>query len=251
MRKASACAFVALYCLVQAGAALAHGMAFTTPIAQPASPLQLKDCYLGTDFMFGDPKLVSEETKLQLSADLDRPVPAQYQIAGLRFEFGRTEKHSADIVVFTGTGEHAHDVMAAPVGLDPSGYLPRVPSYEDSRCGVDFVASFDGAVAWFDAASSIVACPGKPQPIVYPGDVWLTALELLPNHTDAVFLLTGKGQSAVSWQLEPGSVRTGSDDGFGRVVAPLATSKSGTYVLRYGPSAQNLSQEVCFHAFRP
>ncbi len=201
--------------------------------------------------MFGDPKLVSEETKLQLSADLDKPAPAQYQEVGLRFEFGRTEsKHSADIVVFTGAGEHTHDVMAAPVGLDPSGYLPRVSGYEDSRCGVDFVTSFDRKAAWFDAASDMVPCPGQP-PIATPADVWLTALELLPMRTDAVFLLTGNRQSRVYWQLDSGSIGMGKDDGFGRVVAPLETSGSGTYTLHYGPNEQSLGQEVCFHAFRP
>jgi hypothetical protein len=226
-------------------------MAFTTPISQPSSPVQLKDCYLGTDFMFGDPKLQSEETKLQLSADLQKPAPPEFQQVALRFEFGEPQSHSADIVMFTGASENAHDVMAAPPGLDPSGYLPRVPGYETSRCGVDFATSFDRSTAWFDTKSDIVACPGKPLPIASPADVWLTALELLPGHADAVFLLTGKAQSAVSWRFQTESVRAGKDDGFGRVVAPLATPRDGTYILRYGASAQKLDQEVCFHAFRP
>jgi hypothetical protein len=89
----------------------AHEMSMPAPIDQPGSPVQLKSCYLGTNFMFGDPKLESEQTKMQLSADLARPVPIRYRMLGLRFEFGLDAgKRSSDVVVFTGSeASNNHD----------------------------------------------------------------------------------------------------------------------------------------------
>jgi hypothetical protein len=114
---------VVLVAAVQVATALpayAHEMSMPAPISQPASPVQLKSCYLGTDFTFGDPKLISEQTKMQLSADLTKPVPAKYRMLGLRFEFGLDSgKRSSDVIVFTGSEASSNrDIMAAPPGLN-------------------------------------------------------------------------------------------------------------------------------------
>jgi hypothetical protein len=241
---------------------IAHDMAFPRPFAQPNSPVQLASCYWGSNFTFGDPALKSEETKLQLGGDLARPVPSEFQELGLRFEFGISTKRTADIIVFTGTKTGSSgDIMGPPPGLRPSGYLPRVPGYDDFRCGVDFAASLDRRDIWIDAGSDWVPCPDKQPASAGVGRVWLTALEILPNRTDAVFLLSGEGQGAAFWRLghwrfygdpidwDSGSVQAGKDDGFGRVVAPLETPGDDVYALRYGTSSKDLTQEVCFHAF--
>jgi len=222
----------------------------STPLKQPSSPVQLQACYLGTNFMFGDPQLKSEESKLQLSADLAKPVPTEYQKIGLRFELGTHSKHTSDIVVFTDATEHAHDVMFSPAGLDPSGYLPRVAGYEDYVCGVDFATSLDRKSTWFDAQSDVVPCAGSQTPISEEPKVFLTALEISPSSTDAVFLLA-KGQASAFWRLGAGAVQSGRDDGFGRVVGRVLTPNRTAYVLHYGAEPDNLDQTVCFYPMRP
>jgi hypothetical protein len=70
MRRIGAYCFACLVSLdpVVAGA---HDFAPSSPpLVQPASPVKLKSCYLGTNYDFGDPKLKGEETKMRFSANL-------------------------------------------------------------------------------------------------------------------------------------------------------------------------------------
>jgi len=219
-------------------------------MSQPASPVQLDSCYLGTDFMFGDPRLASEETKMQLSADLAKPVPAQYRMVGLRFEFGsQVGKRSSDVIVFTGSKEtNLGNVMdTAPPGLNPSAYLPRVPNYFDYRCGVDFATSLDWKDSWFDTGSDVVACKA-PMPIPKSSTVWLSALELQRTRSDAVFLMV-KRQAAVYWSVDGAAPQRAGGDRFGRAVVPLGRLSQSAHTLAFGPAAANLDSQVCFHPF--
>ena len=222
------------------------------PIKQPASPVQLESCYLGTNFMFGDPSLKSEETKMELGAALASPVPSQYRLLGLRFEFGvRAGKHDADVIVFTGSdvASGGNIMDTAPPGLHPSGYLPRVRDYNDARCGVDFTTSLDWQTTWFDATSDVVAC-AAPMPVPVPGagPVWLTALELRQAGSDAVFL-TAQANAGVFWSVDGSPPQFTKPDGFGRAVVPLGRLRPAPHTLTSGAVATKLDQQVCFRPF--
>lgn len=225
----------------------AHAISMPPPLNQPESPVQLKSCYLGTDFMFEDPKLASEQTKMQLSADLLRPVPPQYTLLGLRFEFGLDGgKRSSDVVVFT-TSQTSNDrnVMAAPPGLDPSGYLPRVPDYDDYHCGVDFATSLDWHSSWFDTGSDVVPCKA-PANIPESSAVWLMALELLPAGSNAVFSITSEKQRGVFWSLDDAPPQFAKSDDFRRSVVDLGRLSRRNHTLIYGSAAAKLDQQICF-----
>ncbi len=200
--------------------------------------------------MFGDPKLVSEQTKMQLSAELATPVPAQYRMLGLRFEFGSDSgKRSADVIVFTGSeASSSRDIMAAPPGLNPSGYLPRVSDYNDYHCGLDFATSLDWKSTWFDSSGDVVAC-GTTMKVPESSAVWLTALELLPSSSDAVFMMTDEKQKSVAWSVDGAAPKSMDADPFGRVVAALGPLSPGSHTLRYGAAADNLNQQICFQPF--
>ncbi|HVR46204.1 MAG TPA: hypothetical protein VMT95_06170 [Candidatus Binatia bacterium] len=229
----------------------AHLTSMPAPISQPASPVQLKSCYLGTDFMFNDPKLVSEQTKMQLSADLAKVAPSQYRMLGLRFEFGLDSgKRSSDVIVFTGSeASHDRDVMdTAPPGLNPSGYLPRVADYDDYHCGVDFATSLDWKRAWFDASSDVVACKSA---MIVPesASVWLTALELRPTRSDGVFVMLDEKQKRLFWSLDGAEPQYAKADQFGRAVVPMGQLSQAAHTLAFGPVATRLDQQVCFRPF--
>jgi hypothetical protein len=218
------------------GNAAAHEISEPPPLEQPHSPVKLQSCYLGTNFTFDDPKLQGEETKMQLSAAAAKPVPTKYQAVGLRFEFGlAAHNRSEDVVVFTS----GH--------LAPSGYLPRVDDYDDYRCAVDFATSLDRKTAWFDAQSDIVPC-SSAAPIPRTGSVWLTALELEPHNTDAVFLTTDR-EKGVYWNLNGTGTQFEPADDFGRAVVSFGHIDSGIFSLSYGAAPDKLDQRVCFHPF--
>jgi hypothetical protein len=227
----------------------AHEISGPAPISQPTSPVQLESCYLGTNFMFGDPRLKSEETKMQLSAGLAKPAPSQYRMLGLRFEFGvKAGKHDSDVVVFTGSDASSRNIMdTAPPGLRPSGYLPRVPNYDDARCGVDFTTSLDWKNSWFDAASDVVACT-VPMPVTGSERVWLTALELRQTSSDAVFLMA-RADDGVYWSVDGSAPQLTKPDGFGRAVVPLGQLGQSAHTLTFGATATKLDQQVCFRPF--
>ena len=224
-------------------------MGGSEPISQPESPIHLSSCYLGTNFMFGDPKLKSEQTKMQLSADLLEAVPEQYRLLGLRFEFGRKAgKRTSDVVVFTpSTLMRGGNIMdTAPPGLRPSGYLSRVPDYNDVGCAVDFATSLDWKRSWFDGGSDVVACPA-PMPVPESVPVWLTALELRQTSSDAVFLMP-KGKS-VSWSLDGSTPKVMDSDASGRAVVSLRQPSQSAHTLTFGADAAALDQQICFRPF--
>ncbi|HEV3092804.1 MAG TPA: hypothetical protein VGX91_15290 [Candidatus Cybelea sp.] len=228
----------------------AHEISMPAPLPQPASPVLLKSCYLGTDFMFGDPKLAPEQTKMQLSADLSKPVPDKYRMLGLRFEFGLdANKRSSDVIVFTGSQASGNrDIMAAPPGLSPSGYLPRVSDYDDYHCGIDFAASLDWKSTWYDESSDVVACTAN-KPVPDAPAVWLTALELQSGGSEAVFLMNDDKQKEVFWSLDGSSPQPAKADDFGRAIVSLGRLNQVRHELTFGASAANLSQQVCFRPF--
>ena len=237
-------------CIVAAAPAGAHEMSEPTPLNQPSSPVLLKSCYLGTDFSFGDPRLVSEQTKMQLSANLAKVVPQDYRLLGLRFEFGLDGgKRSSDVIVFTGSqASNSRDIMAAPPGLDPSGYLPRVADYYDYHCGVDFAASLDWKHSWFDSHGDVLPC-NTGMNVPESGAVWLTALELSLSSSDAVFIMADEKQKNVVWSID-GSVPKSMDaDRFGRAVVALGPLSPGSHTLMYGATAGSLNQQICFQPF--
>jgi hypothetical protein len=239
-------------CILWAPTVGAHEISMPTPLDQPASPVKLKSCYLGTDFSFGDPKLLAEQTKMQLSAALAKPAPRKYRELGLRFEFGvAAGKRSADVIIFTGSEAYdSRDIMAAPPGLQPSGYLPRVPDYEDYRCAVDFATSLDRRDAWYDANGDVVPC-GTPTIILDSSTIWLTALELQPQSTEAIFLMINSKQKGVFWRLGTGTTAFQSADVFGRSVVSIPTADKANQMLSYGSSADSVNQHICFRPFNP
>jgi hypothetical protein len=236
---------------LQIGPLSAHQISMPSPIRQPASPVQLRSCYLGTDFMFRDPKLVPEQTKMQLNADLAKVVPSQYGMLGLRFEFGLDSgKRSSDVIVFTGSeSSKDRDIMdTAPSGLNPSGYLPRVADYDDFHCGVDFATSLDWKRTWFDASSDVVAC--KPAMVIpESAPAWLTALELQFTRSDAVFVMLDEKQKGLFWSLDGSAPQYAKADQFGRAVVPMGQLRQAVHTLKFGPVANNLDQQVCFRPF--
>lgn len=231
--------------------ALAHDSMAPSLLPQPTSPVKLKTCYLGTDFMFGDPKLKGEESKMRLSANLAEPVPAVFLELGLRFEFGPVAAPTSKIVVFTGSiPDGNRNVMSDPVDLRPSAYLPRVSDYEVVRCGVDFATSLDRKTSWYDGLSSVISCKtsDKDTPIQY-SPVWLSALELRTGGAEAIFLMTAEHQTRVSWSLDGGTPRTSTADDFDRAIVPLSLPAGAYHSLRYGEDATVMTQVVCFRSF--
>jgi hypothetical protein len=236
---------------VQAAPLSAHQISTPAPISQPASPVQLESCYLGTNFVFGDPKLVPEQTKMQLSASLAKVAPSQYRMLGLRFEFGLDSgKRTSDVVVFTGSNTSSdRDIMdTAPPGLNPSGYLPRVPDYDDYHCGIDFATSLDWKRNWFDKHGDVVACTSA-MPIPESAAVWLTALELQPTSSDAIFLMLDTKQKGLFWSLDGAPAQHATADQFARAVVPMGQLSQIVHTLRFGPVATRLDQQICFRPF--
>jgi len=226
-------------------------MSDVPPLVQPSSPIKLSSCYLGTNFMFGDPNLKGEETKMQLSAFLANNV-GKFEVIGLRFEFGLTTgKRTSGIVVFTRPlpSNQPRDIMAVVTDLEPSAYLQRVPNYDDYRCAVDFAQSTDGRNVWYDVRSHLVPCTGAKGAVLREASpVRLSALEFKPGHTDAVFLTDNKEQ-AVFVQLDARTSLHTRADQFARAIVPLRLSAAPIHSITYGVREGVLDQEVCFRAF--
>ena len=168
---------------------------------------------------------------------------------GLRYEFGlKAGSRSSDVVVFTPSSlRRGGNIMdTAPPGLRPSGYLPRVPNYNDVRCAVDFATSLDWKRTWFDKGSDVVACPA-PMPVPESVPVWLTALELRQAGSDAVFLMPN--EKSVSWSVDGSSPKVVDSDAFGRAVVSLGQLSQSVHTLKFGAAAATLDQQVCFRPF--
>jgi hypothetical protein len=110
------------------------------------------------------------------------------------------------------------------------------------------VTSLDWSSAWFDSSGDVVAC--KP-PVIVPefGEVWLTALELQPASSDAVFMMADEKQKSVVWSLDGATAKAAGADRFGRAVVPLGQLDPGIHTLQYGSTAGKLDQKVCFRPF--
>lgn len=234
----------------QAAPACAYDMSMHTALSQLGSPVQLQSCYLGTNFSFGDPNFAAEETKMQLSASLSKPVASQYRLIGLRFEFGLDGgARSSDVIVFTGSQPSGdRGIMAVPNGLNPSAYLTRVEDYDDYGCGVDFATPLDWTGAWFDTSSDVVACKSST-PVIESGSVYLSALELRPASADAVFLMNDKGQKGLYWSLDGSAPQYAEADGFGRATVTLGQLAQTAHALAFGPASGKLDQQMCFRPF--
>ena len=197
--------------------------------------------------MFADPKLASEESKMVLSGNLAKEIPAMYQIVGLRFQFQAQGKRYEDAVAFLPVMRRA---TPSPDGflsdLEQSGYLPRPANYVDYQCAVDFASSTNRDNTWFDAQSDVVAC-NRAQPIADRSNVWLTALELRSGQSDTVFEMEAKSQDGVYWKIDDGKAVYTKADEFGRAVVPLGNLATGTHELDYGPKRDGLDGSVCFH----
>jgi hypothetical protein len=250
MRRGVGCLFAGL-AMFWPTVALAHNSMASNLLPQPTSPVKLSSCYLGTDYMFGDPKLKGEESKMRLSANLAEPVPVAFLELGLRFEFGPVATPTSKIVVFTGSiPDKNRNVMSDPVQLRPSAYLPRVADYDIVRCGVDFATSLDRKTSWYDGLSSVISCTASDkQTSIEYSPVWLSALELRRDAADAVFLMTAEHQTRVSWSLDGGAPRTATADEFDRAIVPISVPPGTYHSLRYGGDATALAQEICFRSF--
>lgn len=240
---------VALVLLIDVSLATAHDMQFHDPLDQPGSPIRLKSCYLGTNFMFGDGKLASEQQKMQLGVKPDGQIPAGYQRLAFRFRFTEDDgRHSSDVVTFTGTMVLKDgDIMGPPSGNLTSYYLPRVEPYGNYRCGVEF-AEGKGDSPWMPDGGYILSFAVSGNTKTAVGDVGINALELSPHSTAAVFVRDGSSEWLL-WSLDGAPHQTQHFDTFDRAVVALGKLDPGRHCLRYGITKSALPYELCFHPY--
>ena len=221
--------------LANSTAAGAHSMQSSDPLNQPESPIHLKSCYMGTNFMFGDAKYASEQDKMQLGVTPDGKIPSDYRGLALRFQFTNDAgQHSSDVVIFTGTmTSPAGDIMGPPSGMLLSAYLPRVEPYENYRCGVEFAAGASGTKLWMPADGYVLSFAISGDTKTSVGDVGLNALELTSQSSTAVFIRDGSSEWLL-WSLDGGPRQTQHFDQFDRAVVELGKLDAGRHCVRYG-----------------